>query len=56
MNKMFLVNMHCFAENTDVPCIIAETEEKAIEWINKEMAGKKYSGGHHQIVSLKVYK
>lgn len=53
---MFLVMMHCFAENTDIPCVVSETKDKAIEWIDKEMEVKKYSGGCHQIHKIKLYK
>ena len=53
---MFLVTLHCIAENTDINCIVAESEQKAIEWIHKEMEGKKYSGGRHQIEKIELYK
>jgi len=53
---MFLVMMHCFAENTDIPCKLTETRDKAVEWIDKEMKDKKYHGGCHQIHEIKVYK
>ena len=53
---MFLVMMHCFAENTDIPCVVTETEEKANEWIDKEMEENIYSGGCHQIHKIKLYK
>jgi hypothetical protein len=54
--NMFLVMMHCFAENTDIPCILTKTRNKAVEWIDKEMEGKKYHGGCHQIHEIEVYK
>lgn len=53
---MFLVVMHCFAENLDIPCVVAETEEKAQEWIEEEMKDRKYSGGIHQIKPIRLYK
>lgn len=54
---MYLVVMHIFATNQDIPCVIAETEDKAREWIDKEMEGKCYSGdGVHQIKQVKLYK
>lgn len=55
---MFLVVMHTFfATNQDQPLIIAESEEKAQEWIDKEMEGYKYNGtGVHKIIPVKLYK
>lgn len=52
---MYLVVMHIFATGKDIPCIVAETEEKAIEWIEKEMDGKIYQGGVHQIKHVELY-
>lgn len=53
---MFLVMLHSFAENTDIPCVVAETEEKAHEWIKTEMEGMKYNGSYHQIHKIELYK
>lgn len=53
---MFLVMLHTFVENTDIPCVFAETEEKAHEWIKKEMEGYKYNNSCHQIHKIELYK
>lgn len=52
---MYLVVMHIFATEKDIPCVITATKEKAIEWIEKEMKGKVYDGGVHQIKTVDFY-
>ena len=42
---MFLVIMETFDLSQNTPCIVAETKEKAQEYIDKEMEGYVYNGG-----------
>jgi hypothetical protein len=54
---MFLVVVRWFSKIPDTICVVAETEEKAQEWIDKEMEGKEYSGmGVYAIIPVKSYK
>ena len=55
---MYLVVMRVFGMiDIDMPCIVAETEDKAQEWIDKEMFGSVYNGtGVHKILPIKLYK
>jgi uncharacterized protein YacL (UPF0231 family) len=55
---MFLVVVHWFQpEIQDTICIVAETEEKAQEWIDNEMKDNVYNGaGVHNIIPVKLYK
>lgn len=54
---MFLVVIHWFSNDiSDTPCVVTETEEKAQEWIDKEMEDKEYSGmGVHKIIPVELY-
>jgi len=54
---MFLVTMETFANSNSQPLIIAETLEKAQEYIDQEMNGSVYNGtGVHKITKMKVFK
>lgn len=53
---MFLIVMHTFAENLDIPCIVTKTRKEAKKWIDEEMKDKKYNGGGtHQIKEIPLY-
>jgi len=54
---MFVVIIRWFANNvSDTVCVVTETEEKAQEWIDKEMKDKEYSGmGVHKIIPVNLY-
>jgi len=52
---MYLVVLHNFISRENLPCIVANSEEKAQEWIDKTMMDKVYSGGIPLIVEVKVY-
>lgn len=41
---MYLVFMHIFATNKDIPCVITKTREKAQEYIDNIMKDVVYSG------------
>lgn len=54
---MYLIIMHIFSGNYDMPCAVAETQEKAQEWINNKMDGYVYNGdGVYQIKPIELYK
>lgn len=53
---MYLVLMHIFSIQKEVPCIVTETEDKAKEWIEKETKGKAYEGGTFRIRKIHLYK
>ena len=53
---MVLVTLHCFAENKDINCVVCETEDKAWEYIQKEIKDKTYKGATHQISNIELYK
>jgi elongation factor P hydroxylase len=53
---MILVMLHSFKNNTDTPCVVTETKEKAVEWIRKEMEGYDYNNSCHQIREIEMYK
>jgi len=49
--------MKWFHGQNDTVCVVTETQEKAQEYIDKEIERKVYSGlGVHKIVPVKVYK
>lgn len=56
MNTVFLVVVRWFDNIDDTVCVVTETEEKAREWIAKEMEGKEYSGyGVYTVVPVELY-
>jgi hypothetical protein len=52
---MHLVVMHNFVSRQNLPCVVANSEEKAQEWIDKTMMNKVYNEGVFLIVDVKVY-
>jgi len=53
---MYLVVMETFDLSQNINCIVAETEEKAQEYIDKTMEGNVYNGGGiYQIRQIKLY-
>ena len=47
---MYLVVLKWIANFKDDICVVAETREKAQEWIDKKMEGKQYNGaGYYSI-------
>jgi len=55
--EMFMVSMLTFADGRISPLVVAESVEKAQEYIDKEMEGSSYNGtGIHQIRPIKVFR
>jgi hypothetical protein len=55
--QKFLVVMYTFENDHTDPITIADTEDKAQEYIDKEMKDKVYIGtGVYKIMPIKVYK
>jgi hypothetical protein len=53
---MYLVVMTWISIGADSPCIVAETKEKAQEWIDKQMKDKVHSGlGVYRIKEIGLY-
>ena len=51
---MFVVYMQWADSRKDL-CVVAETREKAKEWIAKKMDGKRYNGlGYYAIAELEL--
>ena len=52
----YLVELFYIPTSSTEPLVICDTEEKAQEWINKEMTGYEYSGNaYHRIIRIKYY-
>jgi len=53
---MFVVYLQ-WTNNAKDLCVVTKTREKAIEWIEKKMEGKEYSGlGYYAVAELFLYK
>ena len=53
----YLVELFYIPTSSTEPLVICDTEEKAQEWIIKEMTGCEYSGNaYHRIIRIKHYK
>ena len=52
----YLVELFYIPTSSTEPLVICNTEEKAQEWINKEMTGCEYGGNaYHRIIRIKYY-
>lgn len=52
----YLVELFYIPTSSTEPLAICDTEEKALEWINKETTGYEYSGNaYHRIIPIKYY-
>jgi len=53
---MYLVVMKWIGNYGVDICVVAETREKAQDWIDNKMEGKQYSGiGYYSIVEVEKY-
>lgn len=54
--KMYLVIIEWVGMQKDTYCVVAETEDKAQEYIEKQMEGKQPSGmGYYKIIPIELY-
>lgn len=52
----YLVELFYIPTSSTEPLVICDTEEKAQEWIDKEMTGYEYNGNaYHRIIPIKYY-
>ena len=53
---MYLVIIEWVGMQKDTYCAVAETEDKAQEYIDKQMEGKQPSGmGYYKIIPIELY-
>ena len=53
---MFLVVIRWVTNEIDTYCVVAETKERAQDYIDKKMEGKKPSGmGYYRIIPIELY-